>query len=91
MNSKKPQFIWEAGGKDRKGFVPLISQTLGWRQRTIPKYKQIMWFEISDGSDVSNVLGHFKVMALEMALNVYVQVTDSPHKEVGLRHLKLGS
>lgn len=73
---------------DKKGFVPIISQTLGWRQRMIPKYKQLMQFEISD---VSNVLGHFKPMAPEMALNVYVQVTDSHPKEVGLKHLKSDS
>lgn len=73
---------------DKKGFVPIVSQTSGWRQRMIPKCKQLMQSEISD---VSNVLGHFKSMALEMSLNVYVQVTDSHPKEVGLKHLNLGS
>ncbi|KAF4795902.1 hypothetical protein TURU_088630 [Turdus rufiventris] len=55
----------------------------------IPKYKLLMQFEIADGSDDSNVLGHFNPMALAMTLNVYVQVTDSHLKEVVLRHLKL--
>lgn len=75
---------------DKKVFVPLISEILDWRQRMIPKYKLLMQFEIEDGSDDSNVLGHFNPMALAMTLNVYVQVTDSHLKEVFLRHLKLG-
>lgn len=76
---------------DKKGFVPLISETVDWRERTIPKYKLLMQFQIADGSDDSNVLGHFNSMALATTLNVYIQVTDSHLKEVGLRHLKLGS
>lgn len=68
----------------KKGFVPLISETLDWRQRMIPKYKLLMKFEIADGSDDSNL----NSLALAMTLNVYVQVTDSHLKEVGLRHLK---
>lgn len=56
----------------------------------IPKYKLVQ-FEIADGSDDSNVLGHFNSMAFAKTLNVYVQVIDSHLKEVGLRPLKLGS
>lgn len=62
---------------DKKGFVPLISETVDWRERMIPKYKLLMQFQIADGSDDSNVLGHFNSMALATTLNVYIQVTDS--------------
>lgn len=84
MNPKRLQFVWETGGMYKKGFVPLISETLDWRQRMIPKYKLLMKFQIADGSDDSNL----NSLALAMTLNVYVQVTDSHLKEVGLRHLK---
>lgn len=89
LNPKRLQFLWETGGMDKTGFVPLfISETLDWRQRMIPKYKLLIQFERADGSDDSNVLGHLNSMALAMTLNVYVQVTDSHLKEVDLRHLK---
>lgn len=89
MNPKRRQFVWETGGMDKKGFVPLfISENLDWRQRMTPKYKLLIQFEIADGSDDSNVLGHLDSMALEVTLNVNVQVTDSHLKEVGLRQLK---
>lgn len=80
MNPKRLQFVCETGGMDKKVFVPLISEILDWRQRMVPKYKLLMQFEIADGSDDSNVLGHFNSMALAMTLNVYVQVTDSPSR-----------
>lgn len=75
---------------DKKGFVPLISETFDWRQRMILKYKLLMQFEIANGSDDSNVLAHFNSMTFAKTLNVYVQVTDSHLKEVSLRPLKLG-